>query len=41
MKSMLEKSKNLVFADTDVKIMSALNADSTAQLDALADELCK
>jgi flavorubredoxin len=41
MKSMLEKSKNLIFADTDVKIMSALNLDSTAQLDALADELCK
>lgn len=41
MKSMLEKSKNLIFADTNVKIMSALNVDSTAQLDALADELCK
>ena len=41
MKGMLEGCKNLTFTDTTVKIMSALNADSTAQLDALADELCK
>ncbi len=40
MRGMLEKSKNLTFTDTTVKIMSALNADSAAQLDALADELC-
>ncbi len=39
MKEMLEKSKNLTFTDTTVKIMSALNAESTAQLEALADEL--
>ena len=38
---MLEKSKNLTFAENTVKIMSALNAESTAQLEALADELCK
>ena len=41
MKEMLEKSKNLTFTDTTVKIMSALNAESTAQLEALADELVK
>ena len=40
MKSMLEKSKNLTFAETSVKIMSTLNDESSAQLDALADELC-
>lgn len=41
MKGMLEKCKNLTFADNTVKIMSALNEDSTAQLNALADEICK
>jgi flavorubredoxin len=39
MKTMLEKSKNLVFAETDVKIMSALNEESRAQIDSLAKEL--
>ena len=41
MKGMLEKSKNLVYTDTTVSIMSALNDDSKAQVDALAKELCK
>ena len=41
MRSMLENSKNLTFTDTTVKIMSALNEDSGAQLNSLADELCK
>ena len=41
MKSMLENSKNLVYAETEVKILSALNDESEKQLDALADELCK
>lgn len=41
MREMLEKSKNLTFTENTVKIMSALNAESTAQLEALADELCK
>ncbi len=41
MREMLEKCKNLIYADTTVKIISALNEDSTAQLCALADELCK
>ena len=40
-KSMLEKCKNLTFADTTVKIVSALNEESTAQLNALAEELSK
>lgn len=41
MRGMLEKSKNLAFAENDVKILSALNDESKAQLDALADELCR
>ncbi|MBO5388850.1 MAG: FprA family A-type flavoprotein [Lachnospiraceae bacterium] len=39
MKGMLEKSKNLTFAEAEVKIMSALNDDSMAQVEALAKEL--
>ena len=39
MKSMLEKSKNLTYAESEGKIMSALNEDSKAQLEALAKEL--
>ncbi len=41
MSSMLEKCKNLTYAENKVKIMSALNDESAAQLDALASELCK
>ena len=41
MKEMFEKSKNLAFTENTVKILSALNAESSAQLEALADELCK
>ena len=40
MKGMLEKSKNLTYAETSVKIVSALNEESSAQLATLADELC-
>ena len=40
MKGMFEKSKNLTYTDTTVKILSALNDESIAQLDALAKELC-
>ncbi len=40
MKDMLSKCKNLSYAGTDVKIMSALNGESEAQLSALCDELC-
>ena len=39
MKAMFEKSKDLTFAENTVKIMSALNDESTAQLKALAKEL--
>ncbi len=41
MKGMLEKSKNLTYAENEVKIMSALNEASAAQLEALAEELSK
>lgn len=41
MKGMLEKSKNLTYAENEVKIMSALNEESEKQLEALAEELCK
>jgi flavin reductase (DIM6/NTAB) family NADH-FMN oxidoreductase RutF len=41
MKGMFEKSKNITFAENTVKILSALNEESTAQLEALAEELCR
>ena len=41
MRGMLEKSKNLTYCENTVKIMSALNEESSAQLNALSDELCK
>lgn len=41
MKGMLEKSVNLTYTEATVKILSALNAENEAQLEALADELCK
>lgn len=41
MRSMLEGCKELVFAEPTVKIMSALNDESRAQIDALAEALCK
>ena len=40
MKAMFEKSKGLAFTENNVKIMSALNEESEAQLNALVDELC-
>ena len=39
MKGMFEKSKNINYTVTTVKIMSALNEESIAQINALADEL--
>jgi flavorubredoxin len=39
MKSMLEGCKNMTYCENDVKIVSALNDDSRAQLEALAEEL--
>ena len=41
MKKLLEGCKNLTFTDTTVHIKSALSAESEAQIDALAQELCK
>lgn len=40
-KAMLEKSKNISFLDTSVKIMSAMNEENKQQIEAMADELCK
>ncbi len=40
MKQMLAGCKNLAFTENVVHIKSALNEESSAQLDALADELC-
>ena len=40
MTGMLEKSKNLTYLPTTVKIMSALNDESRAKLAKMADELC-
>ena len=39
MGEMLEKSKNITYANTSVKILSALNEESRAQIEALAEEL--
>ena len=41
MKGMLEKSKNLTYTESTVKILSALNEESNKQLEALSDELCR
>lgn len=39
MKEQLEKCKNIKYTNTTVKILSALNAESTAQLETLANEI--
>lgn len=41
MRGMLEKCKNLTYTQANVKILSALNDESRAQLKALTEELCK
>ncbi len=41
MKRMLEECKNLTLAENNVKIYSALSEESSAQVDAMAEELCK
>lgn len=41
MQERLEKSKEIVFAENSVKILSALNEESLVQLELLANELCK
>ncbi len=41
MRGMFEKSKSITYTENNVSILSALNEESTSQLNALADELCK
>lgn len=41
MKGMLENCKNLNFAESGVKILSALNDTSKAEIEILASEMCK
>ena len=41
MRAMLEECKNITFTDNTVRILSALNEESTSKLNALADELCR
>ena len=41
MKGMLEKCKDITYTEATVHILSALNEESSAQLTALADEMCR
>jgi flavin reductase (DIM6/NTAB) family NADH-FMN oxidoreductase RutF len=41
MRGMMEKCKNITYTDSTVKIISALNEESSKQLDEMADELCR
>ena len=41
MGKLLEGSKNLTFAENNVRILSAMTAENEKQLDALAEELCR
>lgn len=41
MKNMLSSSKNVTFAQSEVKIISAVNEDNIKQIDDLSRELCK
>lgn len=41
MRGMLEGCRNLTFAENTVRVLSALSDDSKAQVEALAEELCK
>ena len=41
MRGMFDKSQNITFTDTTVKILSALNDSSKAQIDTMAEELCR
>lgn len=40
MKGMFEKSKNITWLENEVKIMSAVSEENTAQMDAMVEELC-
>lgn len=41
MRGLFESSKKILFANTTVRVLSTLNAESTASLNALAEELCQ
>ena len=41
MRNMFEKSKNITFTDTTVKILSAISDESREQIEKLSDELCR
>ena len=41
MKGMFEKSKNITWLENNVKIMSSLSDENVAEIDAMAEELCK
>ena len=41
MKGMFEKSKDITWLNTTVKIKSAVSAENKDQLQAMADELCQ
>ena len=41
MRKMLEGCKDIAYAENGVHIKSALSEENLAQIDALADELCK
>ena len=41
MKEKFAKSKNIAFLDSTVKIMSGVKPENVAQIDAMADELCR
>ena len=41
MKGMFEKSKNITWLENNVKVMSSLSEENIAEIDAMAEELCK
>ncbi|MBR4972743.1 MAG: flavin reductase [Oscillospiraceae bacterium] len=41
MRGKFEHSKNITFTDTTVRVLSALNEESKAQIEAMTDELCR
>lgn len=41
MREMLSECKNLTFTESTVRVLSALNEDSRAQIETMAEELCK
>ena len=41
MRAKFEKSKNITYTDTTVRIMSAMDDESKAQIEAMANELCQ